>query len=100
METMQDVRTLDGTLDVLVAEDSIHIAHITSSSRAQFRGAFVTLRHAKSCSRLGLGLSILSIGLSVLFADNHLTEAEVTDLTNEVEDLIRGNEEKSDDIPF
>lgn len=100
VEKLGDVKQLNGTLDVLVAEDSVHVAHITSTSDERFKGAFVTLRSVAEASRLGLGLSLVSIGLGVLFAEGHLLGDEITDVQNEIEELVKGNQFAADDIPF
>jgi len=100
MEHLEDVRQLNGTVDVLVAEDSVHVAHITTTSDERFKGSFVTLRTVAEASRLGLGLTLVSIGYGILFSEGHLDGEEVTDLQSEVEELVRNKRQAADDIPF
>lgn len=105
MERIQDVKPLDGTLDVVVAEDGQPVAHITALAQSRLAGAFITLRTAQAASRIAVGLALYGMGVSVLLAEGHLKPGEGEDLYNEVTELVKANqsdwpEPSDDDIPF
>lgn len=85
------VKLLDGSMDIYLFEDQHFQLQVNASQGAGIDGTIITVSAASQADCNAAGRNLVEVGFALLRRFGDLSEAEVMDLREELDQLIEGN---------